>query len=117
MVDVFVQYVRAKSSLERTNLFCVVLDFILIGLNNKHLGSGKPCLGFDDIQPVVSALCLADAAESVGFALKHGLKNVGGGLFKAIAAAMSRDIDSGRLNSGVRFPGADFSLMTGLLNS
>ena len=95
------QYGRAKSSQERTNLFCVVLDSILTQMDNKLHISGNPCLGFDDIQAVVGALCLADAAESVGFALKYGLKSVGKGLFKAITAAMSRDIESGRLNSRV----------------
>lgn len=96
-----VEYARAKSVEEKANLFSVVTDYVLHKLNTKLTLSGKSCPGVDDIQAVIAALSLGDAAEAMGFAFKHGFKNVGEGLFKSIIAAMSRDVDSGRLNSGL----------------
>lgn len=95
---VCLEYARAHSMEAKANLFCIVLDYVLHELNLKHLPTvSQPSA--DEIQAVVGALLLADGAEVIGFALKHGIKNVGEGLFETIATAISRDIDSGRLNS------------------
>lgn len=96
-----IEYARAKSTEVRRNLFSIVMDYVVLELNEKLTLSGKSLPGIDEIQAVVAALILADAPEALGIAFKHGLKNVGEGLLKSITAALSRDVDSGRLNSGV----------------
>ncbi|KAI5071011.1 hypothetical protein GOP47_0013262 [Adiantum capillus-veneris] len=96
---VCLEYTRANSAEAKANLFCVILDYVLLQLNINHSSTGRSQPSADDIQAVFGALLLADGAKVLGFALKHGIRNVGEGLFETIATAMSRDIDSGRLNS------------------
>ncbi|MCO5609247.1 hypothetical protein L7F22_063471 [Adiantum nelumboides] len=96
---VCLEYTRANSAEAKANLFCVVLDYVLLELIKNYLSTGRSQPSTDEIQAVVGALLYADGAKVLGFALKHGIKKVGEGLSETIAAAMSRDIDSGRLNS------------------
>ncbi|KAH7440215.1 hypothetical protein KP509_04G096700 [Ceratopteris richardii] len=98
---VCVQYARANSAEAKSNLFCIVLDYILHELNMNNLSAGRSLPSVDDVQASVGALHLADSAEVLGFGFKYGVKNIGEGLFGTISAAMSRDIDSGRLNSSL----------------
>lgn len=96
-----VEYARAKSVEAKSSLFAIVLDYVLHEVNIKNVSVGTSQPSTDDVQAVVGALFLGDAAEVLGFAFKHGVKNAGEGLFRTIVTAMSRDVDSGRLNSGL----------------
>ena len=96
-----VQYARAKTAETKKNLFAVLLDFVLHDLLQASVISEKPPPSLEEIQAVVSALCLADAPESFALAFKQGLQGVGEGIAKSIVTAMARDVTNGRLNPQV----------------
>ncbi|CAM6094015.1 unnamed protein product [Calypogeia fissa] len=93
------QYARAKTSEAKRNLFAVLFDYVLYGLEDKVRGSQKQFPSTEEIQAVATALCLAEASECFGFAFRQGLSGVGEALAKSIVTAMARDVTSGRLNS------------------
>lgn len=96
-----VQYARAKTAETKQNLFAVLLDFVLHDLMQAAVISEKQPPSIEEVQAVVSALCLADAPESFALAFKQGLQGVGEGVAKSIVTAMARDVTNGRLNAQV----------------
>lgn len=97
----FLQYARAKTADTKQNLFAVLLDFVIHDLMQAALISEKQPPSMEEIQAVVSALCLADAPESFALAFKQGLQGVGESIAKSIVTAMARDVTNGRLNAQV----------------
>jgi hypothetical protein len=96
-----VQYARAKTAEIKQNLFAVLLDFVIHDLLQAAVISEKQPPSMEEIQAVVSALCLADAPESFALAFKQGLQGVGECIAKSIVTAMARDVTNGRLNAQV----------------
>lgn len=99
--SMLVQYSRAKTAETKQNLFAVLLDFVLYDLVQAAVISEIPPPSIEEVQAVVSALCLADAPESFALAFKQGLQGVGESIAKAIVTAMARDVTNGRLNAQV----------------
>lgn len=95
------EYARANAVEAKNNLFGVLFDYVLHNLKNEHLASGTPLPSYDEIQAVATVLALADAPVAFAVALKLGLHDVGEELRNSIVKAMSRDVNSGRLNTEV----------------
>lgn len=95
------EYARANAVEAKNNLFGVLFDYVLHKLKNKHLACGTPLPSYDEIQAVATVLALADAPVAFAVALKLGLHDVGEELKKMIVKAMSRDVNSGRLNAEI----------------
>lgn len=95
------QYARARTAESKQNLFAVLLDFVLHDLQQAATICEKEPPSIEEVQAVVSALCLADAPESFALAFKQGLQGVGDNIAKSIGTAMSRDVTNGRLNAQV----------------
>jgi hypothetical protein len=98
---IYVQYARANAVEAKNNLFGVLFDYVLHKHKNKCLASGTPLPSYDEIQAVATVLALADAPVAFAVALKLGLLDVGEELKNLIVKAMSRDVNSGRLNTEV----------------
>lgn len=95
------EYARANAVEAKNNLFGVLFDYVLHKHKNKCLASGTPLPSYDEIQAVATVLALADAPVAFAVALKLGLLDVGEELKNLIVKAMSRDVNSGRLNTEV----------------
>lgn len=93
------EYARARTAESKQNLFAVLLDFVLHDLQQAATICEKEPPSIEEVQAVVSALCLADAPESFALAFKQGLQGVGDNIAKSIGTAMSRDVTNGRLNA------------------
>lgn len=99
--SLLVQYARAKTAETKQNLFAVLLDFVLQDLLQAAAISEKQPPSIEEVQAVVSALCLADAPEAFALAFRQGLQGVGESIAKSIVTAMARDVTNGRLNAQV----------------
>lgn len=101
-IEFICQEYASENALEaKNNLFGVLFDYVLHKLKNEHLASGTPLPSYDEIQAVATVLALADAPVAFAVALKLGLHDVGEELRNSIVQAMSRDVNSGRLNTEV----------------
>jgi hypothetical protein len=92
------QYSRANSREEKSDLFFVIFDYVVHQINEACLAGGISTYNYDDAQPLASLLAFADAPEAFYISVKHGVEGVGDMLRKAISAALSQSAEYDQLN-------------------
>ncbi|KAG6466365.1 hypothetical protein ZIOFF_075856 [Zingiber officinale] len=91
-------YSKANSKEEKDNLFLVLFDYVVHQINEVCLTNGASSYMYDDIQPLVSMLMLANAPEAFHIAVKHGVDGIGEILKRSISAALLRSSNYERQN-------------------
>ncbi|XP_074567956.1 uncharacterized protein LOC141824545 isoform X1 [Curcuma longa] len=92
------EYSKANSKEEKDNLFLVLFDYVVHQINAICLSNGASSYMYDDIQPLVSMLMLANAPEAFHIAVKHGVDGIGEILKRSISAALLRSSNYERQN-------------------
>ncbi|KAK6929320.1 hypothetical protein RJ641_005525 [Dillenia turbinata] len=95
---IFLEFVLAKSRVERRNLYLVLFDYVLHQINETCLAHGINEYSEDEIQPVATLLTLADAPEAFYISVKLGVEGIGEILGRSISSALTRYPNSERLN-------------------
>ncbi|KAK6933209.1 hypothetical protein RJ641_036103 [Dillenia turbinata] len=95
---IFLEYVLAKSRVERRNLYVVLFDYVLYQINETCSAHGINEYSEDEIQPVSTLLTLADAPEAFYISAKLGVEGIGEILQRSISSALSRFPNSEQLN-------------------
>ncbi|XP_074564461.1 LOW QUALITY PROTEIN: uncharacterized protein LOC141820987 [Curcuma longa] len=92
------EYSKASSKEEKDDLFLVLFDYVVHQINEVCLANGASVYAYDDIQPLVSMLMLANAPEAFHIAVKHGVDGIGEILKRSISAALLRSSNYERQN-------------------
>ncbi|KAG6475903.1 hypothetical protein ZIOFF_065133 [Zingiber officinale] len=95
---IYLEYSQASSKEEKDNLFLVLFDYVVHQINEVCLANGASVYVYDDIQPLVSMLMLANAPEAFHIAVKHGVDGIGEILKRSISAALLRSSNYERQN-------------------